>query len=469
MASSEAITATLPRFIVIKSKAYSDKGNVHFKSDGRSVVVGEEDVLSTPVKIEVERSTTNAKYVNLRFVYFNRYWQRKENDKFIVAESDQPEEDVTNSSCTLFEPVKVDDNGVFYLSHVQSGGRLSVDGQTMALYVDEQKNGDEEKGYLTFVDWNTLVKMPGSVAFKGSNGKYIMLDGSLLLFKSDDPNDKTTICVVEQKPEGHVHIRQREYDDDYFWAVRTPELLVSGVASSLSPPSTQLYNFWPVIMDDNTIALRSEYNNNFCCYLYDDYGIMDGLWARASTVTKDAILQVHESVVGRKIYNVVYQMEYARIFDEVPYLAGSETLTNDGDKEDSMAVSIEYTDEKSYTFSRSISLTAGVSASIEAGIPFIEKATIQVHYEISGALQWDETTTTTTSVTATGTVPIPAKTKATVDYVGTRGTCNIPYSYTQEDKSSIDGKPIYTDLVDGIYTGVSYYNFNFHVRDTMPL
>ncbi|XP_047960135.1 uncharacterized protein LOC125205317 [Salvia hispanica] len=467
MTSSEA-TASLPRFIVIKSKLYNDKGNAYFKADGSSVLVGEEDVFSTLVKIEVERSTTNAKYVNLRFGYFNRYWQQKENDKFIVAESDQPEEDLTKPSCTLFEPVEVNNNGVFYLRHVQSGGRLSVDGQTMALYVSE--NGDDDdKSELTFVDWNTLVKLPLRVALKGSNGKYIMLDGSLLLFKSVDPNDKTTIWVVEQKPEGHVHIRQREYNDDYFWAVRTPELLVSGIASSLSPPSTQLYNFWPIKIADNSIALRSEHNNNFCCYLYDDYGIMDGLWARASTITKEATLQVQESVLERKIYNVMYQMEYARIFNEEPYLAGSGTLNNDKDEEDSLAVTIEYADEKSYTFSRSVSLTAGVSASIEAGIPFIEKATIEVHYDISGALQWDTTTTTTKSITVTGTVPVPAKSKVTVDYVGTKGTCNIPYSYTQEDKSSTDGQVTYTDLVDGIYTGVSYYNFDFYVRDTMSL
>ena len=162
-------------------------------------------------------------------------------------------------------------------------------------------------------------------------------------------------------------------------------------------------------------------------------------------------------------------MEYARIFNEAPYLVGSATLTNDDAEEASMQVSVTYTDEKSYTFSRSLSLTAGISASIEAGVPFIEKASITVNYEINGTFQWDETTTTTTSVTATGTVPVPGRSTVIVDYVGTRGTCNVPYSYTQEDKSSMDGQIVYTNQVDGIYTGVNYYNFNFHVRDTLPL
>ncbi|KAL1551614.1 hypothetical protein AAHA92_19435 [Salvia divinorum] len=63
-ATTSVLAATLPRNIVIKSKAYSDRGNAYFKADGGSVLVGEDDVFSTLVKIEVERSTTNDKYVN---------------------------------------------------------------------------------------------------------------------------------------------------------------------------------------------------------------------------------------------------------------------------------------------------------------------------------------------------------------------------------------------------------------------
>ena len=166
-------TISLPRLIVIKSKAYTEKGHAYFKADGASVLVGEEDIFSTLVKIEVERSTTNTKYVNLKFGYFNRYWRRKENDKFIIAESDQPQEDVTQPSCTLFEPVKVDNAGVFYLRHVQSGGRVSLDGSIMAFYVNENSS-DDDKSYLTFVDWNTLVKLPAKVVIRISIISYII-------------------------------------------------------------------------------------------------------------------------------------------------------------------------------------------------------------------------------------------------------------------------------------------------------
>ncbi|XP_047961724.1 uncharacterized protein LOC125206517 [Salvia hispanica] len=438
-----------------------DRGNAYYKSYGDFVQVGEEDVFSTQVKIEVERSKTKSNYVHLRFGYFNRYWRRKEdNDKYIVGRSDQPEEDETNPSCTLFEPVMVDEkNSVFYLRHVQSGGRVSVDGSTNSLYVDDD-DVDKDENYLTFVDWNTLVKLPANnVAFKANNGKYLRAPGAVMAFSSDDPNEILSSFRVEQKPDGHVEILQPSYPGMQWRVIDFNAWVLL---------DNQWNQFWPVKVDENSIALRSSYSNNFC-FINSGDGFTDSLQASAATITKEAILQVQESVLERKIYNVMYQMEYARIFDEVPYLAGSATLVNDKDEEASMEVSVTYQDEKSYSFTRSLSLTAGVSASMQAGLPFIEQATITVSYEINGTFQWDTTTTNTTSVTATGTVTVPGKSTVTVDYVGTRGTCSVPYYYTQEDKSSLDGQTVYTDLVDGIYTGVNYYNFNFHVRDTTPL
>ncbi|XP_047961725.1 natterin-1-like [Salvia hispanica] len=198
-------------------------------------------------------------------------------------------------------------------------------------------------------------------------------------------------------------------------------------------------------------------------------GIENCLAPVATTITKETILQVQELVLSRKIYNVRYQMEYARIFDEAPCVAGSSTLINNEDGESTLQASVTYTDQKSYSFTRSLSLSAGISSTIEAGVPFITKASITVDYHINGAFEWGETTTTSTSVTGTAMVPVPAKSSVTVDFVGTRGTCNIPYSYTQEDKRSSDGKVVYTNLYDGIYTGVSYYNFSFTVRETKAL
>ncbi|XP_047959066.1 uncharacterized protein LOC125204448 [Salvia hispanica] len=461
-------TISLPRVIVIKSKVYGRKGHAYFKADGASVVLGEEDIFSTLVKIDVERSITNAKYVNLKFGYFNRYWRRKENDKFIIAESNQAEEDVSKPSCTLFEPVKVDDAGVFYFRHVQSGGRVLMDASSMRFYVDE-KAGNDDKSYLTFVDWNTILKLPSKVAFKGNNGKYLFSTDTATapLFKAEDPNDERAIFIVEMKPDGHVRI----IAPAWFGGIYGFSLsgLTGGPEYVVMYAQGETNKLLASKIDENSIALRSTTNNNFCRVQYIAKLNEYFLCADTPTITDAAKLKVEERVLERKIYNVMYQMEYARIFNEVPYVAGSSVLINDKPLAASMQAEVEYTDERSYSFSRSQSLTAGFSTTIEASVPFIASVSITAGFEINRAFQWDETTTTSTTVKGTAMVPVPAMSSVTVDYVGTRGTCNIPFSYTQEDRSSYDAQISYTDHVDGTYTGVSYYSFSFHVRETKSL
>ncbi|KAG6415364.1 hypothetical protein SASPL_122775 [Salvia splendens] len=138
----------------------------------------------------------------------------------------------------------------------------------------------------------------------------------------------------------------------------------------------------------------------------------------AAYIQASAKMQVQELVMNRKIARVKYRMEDARIYDETPFLAGSSTLTNITDQLDTMEVEITYQDQKSYTFS------SGISRVITTGVPFIAEGKIETSYEISGLFQWDNTTTITTQVTA-----VPANSTVTAHYVGTRGTCNIPYSY----------------------------------------
>ncbi|KAG6388724.1 hypothetical protein SASPL_150156 [Salvia splendens] len=104
-----------------------------------------------------------------------------------------------------------------------------------------------------------------------------------------------------------------------------------------------------------------------------------------------------------------------------------------------------------------------------AGIPGIGEAGIEVSAEISTETEWNDTTTKEIEVLATGTVLVPAKSSAVVHYVGTRGTCDVPFSYTQRDRSSTDGKITQTEQIDGVFTGVNNYGFKFTVEKYQPL
>ncbi|XP_042048276.1 uncharacterized protein LOC121794257 isoform X2 [Salvia splendens] len=366
----------LPKFITIKTTSYPDRGHLYYNERQSLVNLGEENVSSTLVKIEVERATSNTNYVHLRFSNSNRYWSRRANSTVIVAESKQPVEDRTDPSCTLFQPVQAAGEvaGVFYLNHVPTGGRLLVDNTNWGVYVEV--NVPDSYGHLTYVDWSTLVKLPAHVAFKGDNNSFlrgVSQDGyNYLQFSSNDPNELASGHRVSFMSDGHVRITSDHFSG-LFWR-RSPNWIWAD-ANNQSSLSNRDTHFWPVKVDDNTIALRNAGNGQYCKRLTDE-GKTSMLNAAVGTITKEARLVVQELVSSRKIYNVRYRMDNARIFDEMPYLAGTSVVTNSSDQDASMTVLITYEDEKSYTFSRSTSLTAGVETSFSAGVPFIAEGTI---------------------------------------------------------------------------------------------
>ena len=161
----------LPDFITIRTTRFPDRGLLYYNEGGRTVTLGEQSAFSTLVKIEVERATSNANQVHLRFSNSNRYWSKSANSNVIVAELKQPVEDTTDPSCTLFQAVRPGQEAdVFNLTHVQTGQRLYLNSANWGLVV--QSWGQDN---LRFVDWSTLVKLPAHVAFKGDNDRYCYL------------------------------------------------------------------------------------------------------------------------------------------------------------------------------------------------------------------------------------------------------------------------------------------------------
>ena len=183
------------------------------------------------------------------------------------------------------------------------------------------------------------------MAFKGDNGKYFSTY-AIPLFELEDPNDDKAIYTVEMRPDRYVRITAPEvayegYEGSSLVVVNgEPEFRVMF-------SKVELNKLWPSEIDENSIALRSTANNNFF-RIRSTPALPYYLSADVPTITKEAIIKVEEPVLGRKIYNVVYQMEYARIFNEAPYLAGSATLINDKDDMASMQALVSYRREILY-------------------------------------------------------------------------------------------------------------------------
>ncbi|KAL1538274.1 hypothetical protein AAHA92_27036 [Salvia divinorum] len=454
----------LTRFSVIKPIYYS---NLCARREATGVVsVGEESYFSPQVKIEVEPSKVNNRYVHLRFCYNNRYWKGNITSNIVQADSTKPVEDTSSAECTLFEPIFAETIlGIvsFSLTHVHTGFVVVVEKEGNVLITRTPKDNNN---LLQFVNWDTLVKLPSHVAFKGYNGSYlggIWAEGhQYLQFSVSDPNSEVAGHQVYLQPDGNLRIRSDHFSR--YWQYQHDWIY----ASIPDPTGESNTLFWPVAVDGDTIALRCLANNRFC-KSHDYDGKTRCLNAGADTIVNEARMTVQELVSNRKIYNVKYRMEDARIYGEKPYSAGTATATNTSDQEAQIGVQITYEDSKTYSFSRSTSLTAGVKATIEVGIPVIGKTSIEISFEVNTTFEWGNSDTTTTSVTATGSVPVPAKTVASVEYVATIGTCDVPYSYTQRDQSSTDGQITETVYDDGVFTGVNCYNFNFVIKNVKSL
>ncbi|KAF2308983.1 hypothetical protein GH714_027115 [Hevea brasiliensis] len=422
----------------------------------------EEEVFSPFAKIEVETAKINTRFVHLRFCSNNKYWARlgaDRNDIWIVAKADQPEEDMSKWSCTLFEPTLGND-GFLYFRHVQTGKRVRTNGVgswdiTSRVYVDYSDNGDSTPWYaFTFVDWDTLVIMPKYVTFKGYNDKYLRAGWierhEYHQFSSDDGNKEETGYEVIMNPDGRLRIKSKFFNK--FWR-RSPNWIWADSTDTTSNNIDTL--FWPVKVNDNTIALatRNAGNNRFCSSLTTE-GKIDCLNAAVSTITTPARLQVEELVFERQINNVIFRMEDARIFDERAVVAGIGSGVNDSPHESLIRVTVSFEDTSSYTFSNSLSIMAGVTTSIQTGFARIVEGKIEVTAEVTTSLEWNRTTTETRKAEATYQAVVPPMTRVTIDYVATQGTCNVPFSYTQRDKLSHDGSSLTTQRLT-VHTLVS--------------
>ncbi|KDP31682.1 hypothetical protein JCGZ_15007 [Jatropha curcas] len=72
--------------------------------------------------------------------------------------------------------------------------------------------------------------------------------------------------------------------------------------------------------------------------------------------------------------------------------------------------------------------------------------------------EWGTTIDGSLQLTKTIPVSVPPMTKTTVSLLATLGSCNVPFSYTQQDTLT-DGNLDVSVKHDGVYSGVNCFKF----------
>ncbi|GFY94418.1 hypothetical protein Acr_09g0008640 [Actinidia rufa] len=106
-------------------------------------------------------------------------------------------------------------------------------------------------------------------------------------------------------------------------------------------------------------------------------------------------------------------------------------------------------------------LNAAVSIHFQRGTPGEGK--VEISAEFSGAYQWGETQSSTTVMETVYKVTVPPMTMVKVSLLATKGSCDVPFSYSQRD-TLINGQQTTHHMDDGVYTGMNCFNFKYETK-----
>lgn len=310
-------------------------------------------------------------------------------------------------------------------------------------------------------------QLPKRVVFKGDNGNYMAAvtppgeDHVFLQFyvNPEDKHDLRCSHTIHTNSDGTIRIESDYYGK--FWRL-SPNWIWADSDDRTSNNRDTLFR--PIKLDgDGMYALQNVSNGNYCKRLTADYK-QSCLNASSPSIHREARLKMEEAVISRRIYDVHYRFEDAKIFGQKPITLITQDATNHGSTDNKEKIALKFETSKETTWDSSTSIKLGVTTSIEAGFPEVVSISVEVSTEFTSSYTWGETVTRTQEHSSDYEVTVPPNTMVSVRMLATQATCEVPFSYSQEDVLSSGDKVVYK-FDDGVYRGVNSYGFNIDVSE----
>ncbi|KAL6896927.1 hypothetical protein ACP4OV_007499 [Aristida adscensionis] len=488
---------TNPIMVVFKSKTHG-KYLRYMPEHGefKNILhVSGEDGFNPYTRFLAEPSTEYYHDCHIKSCYNNKYLVTRQvkHGFAIFCDANEPDEDLDKPSCTLFRMHFGRIGGTNPTKHAFQQYRFGED--TFFYVVPSSdptlegclvpENNSPDSSDIEFVA--TVVEqpliLPKHVCFKGDNDKYLSgkyQDGlNYLQFSSDDIGDPAVTHTIHMNDDGTVRIKSdhfgkfwrnsvnwiwADYDDDGADSDddtdNTGTETDSKKAEKKAKKNATTYR---VVKFGHTIALQSLSNNNYLKRLNAD-GKWDCLNAAVSSISEFARLRLIETVLSRRVYNVKYHLEDAKVYDRRSLTMATVHAVNQGSTENTAKLTLKYGLTKQRSWDSSLSLKIGVTATIQAGVPEIMSAEIQTQYEFTGSYTWGKTEIQSEEQSVEYEIKVPPNTSVTLRALATQTCCDIPFTYYQEDVLTT-GEKIVHHLDDGIYRGVNSYDFTYEVAD----
>ncbi|KAG8090131.1 hypothetical protein GUJ93_ZPchr0011g28906 [Zizania palustris] len=475
---SSSMSSELPICVAFRSDHSSNYLRYMHDSNGKSFLEASgKDCITPYTRFYLEPSKEFDGFVHIRCCYNNKYWaveqQQEEGDVggLIIRTAHELEDDLTKPSCTLFklDPATENQPQSVRLLHAQLGKHVSMLSSSDKannqvanyLHVRREETGEDNNlSAYTVLDLSQEKQLPKYLAIKGDNDKYLkaFLNGhNYLQFSEDDIGDSLVINTTFTNNDGTVRIKNNHFDK--FWR-RSPNWIWADSSDTSNDNPDTLFRALKV---GDFFALRNLGNNYFCKRLTDD-GNTSCLNAGTKTITTEAKLRLEEAVISREIYNVDFDLSKYRIYGKKVLIMSTASAVNRTTVSNAAKLVLKYTEIEKSTWDATVSWKLSVSASITAGIPVIAEGKVEVNNEFSGEYKWGSTLEKTIKQEIDYDVTIPPKTRVTVSLIASQGSCDVPFSYKQQDVL-FDGRIVTYDMDDGIYTGINCYDFKYETTE----
>ncbi|CAN6195471.1 unnamed protein product [Urochloa humidicola] len=526
---SSEVVDELPSCIALQSKSngkFLRYVHEHGERNYRQLQLNGEDPFNPFTRFDVEPSRLHPGLVHIRCRYNRKYWRAAAHRRgvdgdddsgrwIIVADADEPEEDLSKPSCTVIkavpvssyddasrgaeagrvttdaddgsphEPVMtfrfivagrllgaggedVDDGGArMLLSGTGSVGSCLCVGRRGGHGDDEQAGGDGDDGFIVFNLSNSRRMLPRRVAFKGSNGKYLtlrMIQGRAhLVLESDDIGDAGVANEIAYLLTNTGVFRVINLSMGGYWLRPndTNRIQVGG-NFGIAP----LGDRFQAIEVGSSFALRMNLDGVFCVNQTALGTWMNCLEYSASSLRREALVQVEEAVMHREISDIVYNLDEARVYDPKVLSMAMTGAVNDTSTPNTKRLTISFEETETAQWDSTLEVTIGYTATMKVGFPKLGLgARAELSAEFFGSYNWGETVVTTVKKEVEYEVTVPPKTMVSVRLIATKASCDVPFSYRQRDTFT-DGTVRISTKPGGIFTGVNSYNFHFQTTES---
>lgn len=418
-------------------------------------------------KFEVVSSSVRG-MVHIRTCYNNRYWQLKSTGNHLYAIADEPEEDRSKRSCTLFRFVISGDRVTFFHQFSNTERHVVVyEGGFVGPLWANIPGGHR----FRFRDMTSLVILPKHVLFKGDNGNYLRArKGGWLEFVANDPTDWRVHHISTLVPNtGDVRLLSPRFN--LYWQRISNDWLRCDAGET---GQQNLLNsiFRPVRQTSSsqgtTIALLNTTNNRYC-QRWTSGGNAGRIRASALNIPSNALLTVEEAVRDREISNIRYHIEDARTYDMIPIRSVPQIVYNYGHSEAITKVGFSYLEVMEDMFSSSHSWKLSVTTTVKVRfIPKIVEGKLTANASYSGEVKWSKKNRSEERITSSTNAPVPARSITRVTLVVAQGSMDVPYSYKQRDVL-MDGSLDIKDMHDGLFSGLNTFELQYIISEPQSL